>query len=186
MNEKFDIERLKGFSLSRELYDWVEAAVLAVACMLLLFTFVFRIVSVDGSSMFPTLKHADRLICSHIAYKPQYGDIVVITMPSSHNAPIIKRVIATEGQTVDIDFETGTVSVNNLVLNEAYIADLTYKNFDMQFPQTVPAGHVFVLGDNRNNSWDSRTTDVGMVDERYILGKTLYRVMPYDEMGVPD
>ena len=185
MGEKIDIERFGGFSFLRELYDWTEAAVIAVAVMLLLFTFVFRMVSVQGDSMLPTLQHENRLICSRLGYEPELGDIVVITMPTIHNEPVIKRVIAVEGQTVDIDFEIGIVYIDGAPLNEPYINDFTYRSFDMQFPQKVPSGHVFVLGDNRNNSWDSRTTDIGMVDKRYILGQTLYRLLPYDEMGVP-
>jgi signal peptidase I len=186
MGETFDPERVQGFSFLREFYDWVESAILAVACMLLLFLFVGRIISVDGSSMEDTLRHADRLIVSRLAYEPEYKDIVVVTMPNSRHEPLIKRVIATGGQTVAIDFEAGTVSVDGVMLDETYTKEPTYRKFDLEFPLTVPEGHVFVMGDNRNNSWDSRVAEIGMVDERYILGRVLYRVMPYNQMGVPE
>jgi len=185
MNEKIDTERLGGFSLSREVYDWVETMVLMTLCLLLVLTFVFRTIKVSGDSMLPNLHDENRLISSRLGYEPEYGDIVVVTKPSSHRETIIKRVIATEGQTVDIDFDIGIVYVNGQPLNEPYTFDFTYRHFDMTFPQKVPVGHVFVLGDNRNNSWDSRDSEIGMVDNRYILGKAIYRIAPFEEIGVP-
>ena len=184
MSKKFDPESLESFSITREMYDWVESAILAVVCMLLIFTFVGRMIGVDGRSMENTLFHADRLISSRIAYTPSGGDVVVVTMPGVHRAPIVKRVIATGGQTIDIDFALGIVYVDGAAQNEPYITEPTFNRFDMQFPQIVPEGHVFILGDNRNNSWDSRASQIGMVDERFILGRVLYRVLPYERMGV--
>jgi signal peptidase I len=177
LTEKFDI--------TREVYDWVESALLAVACMLLIFTFAARMVGVHGRSMEDTLHHADRVISSRLAYTPSNGDIVVVTMPGFRYDPLIKRVIAVGGQEIDIDFRLGLVYIDGMAQDEPYIKEPTHNWFDMDFPQTVPEGHVFVMGDNRNNSWDSRSTQIGMIDERYILGRVLYRVMPYDNMGVP-
>ncbi|MCL2068453.1 MAG: signal peptidase I [Oscillospiraceae bacterium] len=177
MNSKFDF--------TREAYDWVESALLAVACMLLIFTFAGRMVGIDGRSMENTLHHADRVVSSRIAYTPAYGDIVVVTMPGIRRDPLIKRVIAVGGQEIDIDFQLGIVYVDGEALDEPYTKEPTHNWFDMDFPQTVPQGHVFIMGDNRNNSLDSRSTQVGMIDERYILGRVFYRVMPYDQMGVP-
>ncbi|MFV0400628.1 MAG: signal peptidase I [Oscillospiraceae bacterium] len=186
MYENFEPE-LKGKTALRiELYDWLESAVFAVVCMIMVFTFIGRMVSVDGDSMLPTLHDEDRLISSRLFYEPQRDDIVVITKPNDRSEPLIKRVIATEGETVDIDFELGIITVDGVVLDEPFIMETTHNRFDMEFPQTVPEGHVFVMGDNRNNSWDSRALAVGMIDERYILGRVLYRVTPFDKMGSPD
>lgn len=185
MHEEFDPEEAQGFSVKREVYDWVEAGLTAVLCVILLFTFVGRTIGVDGSSMVPTLHDQDRLICSRLFYKAEYGDIVVVTKPNSRNEPLIKRVIATGGQTVDIDFDAGIVYVDGEALDEPYIAEPTHISFELSFPRTVPEGHVFIMGDNRNASWDSRAAEVGMVDERYILGKVVYRVLPLDSIGVP-
>ena len=178
-------EKPSRFAL-RELFDWVEAGMVAVACVVLVFTFAVRLAGVDGDSMNPTLYNRDRLLITRLFYTPQQGDIVVVTKPTHRNEPLIKRVIATGGQTVDIDFVSHTVIVDGVVLDEEhYIAEPTAQQYDLSFPQTVPEGCVFIMGDNRNHSWDSRDSEVGMVDERYILGKVIYRVLPYRSMGVP-
>lgn len=173
-------------SVKYEIYDWVESAVFAVMCMVLILMFIGRIVWVDGSSMEPTLHNGDRLISSRLFYTPDYGDIVVITQPNPKNEPLIKRVIATEGQVVDIDFKTGIVSVDGNQLLEPYTKEPTYSKYDVDFPIEVPQGHVFVMGDNRNDSWDSRDSAVGMVDERYILGRVVLRLMPFEDFGKLD
>ncbi len=183
MREDYEPREQIGRALLRELYDWVEAAMTAVLCVVLLFTFVMRLAGVDGDSMMPTLHDEDRLLISRLGYEPRQGDIVVITKPTRRDEPLVKRVVATGGQTVYIDFGTGRVIVDNVEQEGFGPTNLQY---DMEFPQTVPEGHVFVLGDNRNNSWDSRDTGVGMVDERYILGKVLYRVWPHGDMGRPE
>jgi len=185
MNEEFYPQESLGKSVMRELFDWVEAGMVAVVAVVLLFTFVARMAGVDGESMLPTLCHNDRLIITRMLYEPARGDIVVVTKPNSRGEPLVKRVIATGGQVVDIDFQQGVVYVDGEALDEHYVAEPTYTGYDVEFPQTVPQGHVFVMGDNRNASWDSRTSAVGMVDERYILGKVIYRLMPYTKMGVP-
>lgn len=99
---------------------------------------------------------------------------------------MVKRVIATEGQTIEIDFDRGRVYVDGELLDEPYIAEPTHNQLDFQGPQTVPEGCVFVMGDNRNASSDSRRAQIGMVDERLIVGKVLLRVFPFDSIGVPD
>lgn len=184
-SEQFDFAGQHG-AVKSDLYDWVESAVFAVVCMILVFTFLGRIVTVVGESMEHTLQNSDKLISSRLFYTPDYGDIVIITQPNDRNEPLIKRVIATEGQTVDIDFEKGIVYVDGKALEEPYTAAPTYVEFDVVFPQTVPEGKVFVMGDNRNASWDSRDSEVGMIDERYILGRTVYRISPWENRGNPD
>lgn len=185
MNEEYYPEEEKKFSLVREAYDWVEAGITAMIFAVLLFTFAGRLIGVDGVSMLPTLETGDRLIATRMFYTPSGGDIVVITDHNDRHIPLVKRVIATEGQTIDIDFEQGRVYVDGAELDEPYINEPTLSGAGWDYPLTVPEGCVFVMGDNRNNSWDSRFEGVGMLDQRYILGKVVYRLTPYDKMGVP-
>ena len=183
--QKPDDNDRRPFSLRMELIEWFEAVACALVAVVLLFTFVFRIVGVQGESMIPTLQNEDRVIISHLMYTPAQGDIIVITQPSSVNRPIIKRIIATENQTVDIDFDKGTVTVDGKILDEPYILEPATRRDadDMEFPVTVPEGKVFAMGDNRNNSYDSRKTGLGFIDERYILGKAVWRIFPFGSFG---
>ena len=132
-----------------------------------------------------TLQHNDRVIITNLFYKPGNGDIVVFQSPSeTFEYPLVKRVIATEEQTVDINFETGDVFVNGVLSHEPYINTMTTSPLDFSGPVTVPKGYVFVMGDNRNSSTDSRDNVVGFVDTRYILGKVLFILIPgADEYG---
>ena len=154
----------------RELFDWAESLVPALVFVVLLFVFAVRLIGVDGDSMLPTLQSRNYLIVSDLFYDPSPGDIVVMTKEGflinkyGREDSFVKRIIAVEGQTVDIDYDAGIRG-------------------DMQFPQTVPEGCVFVLGDNRNGSTDSRYTSVGMIDERYIVGRVLLRILPIREFG---
>ena len=176
----------------RELYDWIDAIVVTLIVVVILFTLVFRIVGVQGHSMMQTVHEGDRVIISNMFYTPAAGDIVVISRNYSNdekqidtreNEPIIKRVIATAGQEVDIDFEAGEVFVDGQKLEEAYVNTPTNLRYDIAFPQTVPEGCVFVMGDNRNNSLDSRSSTIGMVDVRYVLGHAVFRVLPFGSFG---
>ena len=137
------------------------------------FVFFFRVVDVSGSSMNPTLQNGDKMLVSRLFYTPRAGDVVVFKTDSyDPNKALVKRVIATEGQEINIDFINGIVYVNNQPVEEAYIAEPTYTKSDFIGPQTVPEGCVFVMGDNRNASTDSRKKEIGMVDTRMILGRT--------------
>ncbi|MCL2856855.1 MAG: signal peptidase I [Oscillospiraceae bacterium] len=185
MFDDYQPKETTGRAAAREICDWVEAAMMAVVCVVLLFAFVARISDVDGISMLPTLEDQDRLVITRMGMGPSHGDIVVVTLPGRYSEPLVKRVIATEGQTIDINFETGQVLVDGRELHEPYIADRTLLSYDMTFPQIVPDGHMFMLGDNRNNSWDSRDSRIGMVDNRHILGRAVFRVFPYRSIGVP-
>ena len=164
----------------RDLYEWTQALVCSVLAVVLLFTFVVRLIGVDGHSMVPTLQDGDRLLVlnSLLDDDYQYGDIVVLRKDTFMTEPIVKRVIATEGQTVDIDFDAGTVYVDGQLLEETYIREPTHLEEGLEFPVTVPEGCVFVLGDNRNDSDDSRDPDLGPVDTREILGRAVALLFP--------
>ncbi len=164
----------------RNLYEWTQALVCSVLTVVLVFTFLVRLIGVDGHSMVPTLQDGDRLLVvnSLLHHDYQYGDIVVLRKSSFMTEPIVKRVIATAGQTVDIDFTTGSVYVDDILLEEDYIAELTFQQEGTEFPLTVPEGSVFVMGDNRNHSNDSRDSHLGTVDTRYIIGKAVFILFP--------
>ena len=166
-------------------YEWLEALISSLIVVVLLFTLLFRIVNVSGPSMLPTLQSNDRVLLTSYFYQPKQGDVVVITHTAKLQEPIIKRVIALENQTVDIDFETGTVYVDGQALDESAYSenDTTTQPSDYTYPLTVPPGHLFVLGDNRAVSNDSRSSAVGMIDERYVLGKAEFVVFPFSRFG---
>lgn len=179
-------EEKKSTGFAVEIYEWLEAVAFALAIVVILFTFIFRIVSVSGPSMQPTLHSGDRIVLTNLFYTPENGDVVVVTQPNSHdNEPLIKRVIAVEGQTIDVNAETNIITVDGVALNEAYILeqDLNTSGNAYQYPITIPEGKVFVMGDNRNDSFDSRDAGLGMVDEKYIMGKAIFRIYPFESVG---
>ncbi|MBE6954913.1 MAG: signal peptidase I [Ruminococcaceae bacterium] len=174
-------------------YLLLHDVVYMVAIVTLVFTFVVRMVGVSGPSMTPTLLDGDYvLVQSNFTYKNvEVGDVVVMLVRSYDDQPIVKRVIATEGQTVNIDFWEGKVYVDGVLLDEPYINNYdlnpyqTTKDYalGMEYPLTVPEGKIFVLGDNRDHSADSRYADIGLVDERCILGRVMLIVWPFSEIG---
>ena len=168
----------------KESIEWLESISVAVIVVIILFSFFFRTVKISGPSMQNTLFANDRIVISNMFYTPKCGDVIVIsrnynnehTDVSMSSEPIIKRVIATEGMVVDIDFENGFVYVDGVLLKEDYIKNPTVNKWDVDFPLTVGENQLFVLGDNRMESMDSRDTRIGLIDERYVLGKALFRV----------
>jgi len=167
-------------STRMDLYEWLQCGVLAIVCGIFIFVFVGRTIGVDGISMMNTLHDRDRVIMTSLFYSPSNGDIIVFHSPAEHfhGTPLVKRVIAIEGQSIDINFETGAVYVDGIVIDEPHIDELTSRRNGFEGPTVVPDGHVFVMGDNRQFSTDSRSRDVGMVDMRYILGRVLLVAVP--------
>lgn len=163
------------------LYEWMDSVIIALIVLMMAFLFVFRIAGVDGSSMYPTLKDGNWVIISSFSQQAEHGDIIISAQPN-YPKPIIKRVIGVGGDTVDIDFSNHTVSVNGEILYEPYINEPTVKSYDVEFPLVVPEGYVFVMGDNRNGSLDSRSSDIGLIDERYILGKATFKAFPFGSL----
>ncbi len=169
--------------LRTELYDWLQCLVTALVGCILVFLFIGRVIGVDGNSMNPTLLNNDKIIISNLFYEPKIGDVIVLTKRSFSSEPIVKRVIATEGQTIDIDFDTGEVWRDGKLLDEPYINEPTHRYYDVNFPATVPEGCIFVMGDNRNRSTDSRASSIGFVDKRCILGRVYCEILPLSRLG---
>ena len=162
-----------------ELFAWGESLMGVLIAFVIIFTFVVRLFGVDGMSMYPTLEDRSIMLVSNLGYHPEKGDIVVLRKDGFYSdQPIVKRVIATGGQTVDIDFTAGAVYVDGQLLEEDYIRQPTYLEEGLEFPVTVPEGCVFVMGDNRNDSDDSRDPELGPVDTRQILGRAVFLLFP--------
>lgn len=169
-----------------EVYELCQMLGMVTICVMLVFAFVGRLNIVDGHSMDKTLANGEYLVVSDLFYEPTVGDIVVIHDITAYpyNNPIVKRVIATEGQVVDIDFGKWTLTVDGEVIEEPYryLDPTRFLTADYSFPITVPEGEIFVLGDNRHNSADSRQSEIGTVDERCVVGKAMARIFPLDKL----
>lgn len=181
-------------TLLHEFVDWLDVIVVAIVAVTLIFSFVFRVATIDGDSMNNTLIDKEMIIISNFAYTPKNGDIVVISRNAQNtaeaqnasNTPIIKRVIAVGGQTVNIDYTKGEVYVDGQLLNEPYISTPTTNKGSVEMPVYVPEGCVFVMGDNRLGSLDSRDKRIGkngIIDNRYILGHAVFRFLPFNKIG---
>ncbi len=172
------------FTLSQLLFDWLGTLLMAIVVILLVMTFFLRQITVKGHSMDDTLQTQDRLVVASFMYEPKNGDIVVVSHGESYNEPIIKRVIATEGQRLQINYENDEVIVDGVVLKEDYIKGRTIKlQNPTAIPDVIPKGYVFVMGDNREDSLDSRSTRIGLIPVENIIGKAFWRIQPFDTFG---
>jgi len=177
------IELTPAEKLGKELYDWMQCLITAMVVCVIVFIFLVRVIDVRGTSMNPTLNNGDKMLVSSLFYTPKAGDVVVFKKNEyDPDRALVKRVIATEGQEINIDFDLGIVYVDGEPIKEDYIMELTHTKIDFIGPKTVPDGCVFVMGDNRNASTDSRKTEIGMVDSRLILGKAYMVIYPLQAM----
>ena len=202
----------------RGLFEIMEMVCIAIGVVVLIVTFLFRFSKVDGESMTYTINENDTLLVSMAFYKPERGDVIIYQAPGYDiNKPLVKRIIAIEGDAIEINFDKWEVKVNGKVIEEDYVRYHPYlpdneddkyvslhPDYDMAhqtvgdipegdydpinkiFKAVVPEGHIFTMGDNRNNSHDSRSADIGMVDERFIVGKVVARIFPLDSIGIID
>lgn len=183
----------------QSLYEWLQVLVVVLVIIVGAFTFLVSIIGVDGSSMYPTLHDGDLMLVQRIAYSPGQGDVIVLRKDGAfENEALVKRIIATGGQTVTIDYDANTVTVDGQVLDEPYLnyeydavygSDFLAQRGDLDpawanTTFTVPEGSVFVCGDNRNHSSDSRSVYLGMVDERYIIGRVLLVFYPLGHISL--
>ncbi len=174
-------------SFKMDLYFWMQALTVALVFLVITFTLVGRVIRVVGSSMVPTLHAGDMMLLQSIAYTPQQGDVVVLRKDAFMSEPVVKRVIATAGQRVQIDYANHCVLVDGKPLDEPYINEIMIDPLSPDLTVldvTVPEGSIYVLGDNRNHSSDSRHQNLGTVDTRYILGRALCVLLPFSDFGV--
>lgn len=164
-------------------YDILRSVFISASILILIITFVFTMVIVDGRSMQHTLESGDKIIVTKMGYQPKDGDVIVVgKSEDGYSKPIVKRVIAIEGQTLKIDFENQQVIVDGKVLDEPYISSETIEG-TAEIPEVIPEGYVFVMGDNRYISMDSRYKDIGLVNVDDIVGKAVFVVFPFDRFG---
>ncbi len=164
-------------------FRWVYVLIIFFTILSIVFSVFFRIISVSGTSMQPTLDDSDIVVVNSLANTHEIGDVVIIRMGEDDDPLIIKRIIATQGQTVSIDYNTKTLTVDGKKITEPYISEMfkSEKN-EIDYPYTVPADHVFVLGDNRTDSVDSRNRNIQAISEEKILGKVILKVFPFSEI----
>ena len=188
-------------SVAKFLFDYVEMFSIALCGVLLIFMFAFRVCDVRGESMEKTLYENEKLLISNLFYTPERGDIIIFHQTGTIlNEPIVKRVIATGGEWIDIEFQTAPQKITIKIYDEhmnlietldeseyAYLNPLyPMRLSDFEYPMQIPDGYLFVLGDNRNKSTDSRSHIIGLVDERRVLGKVLMRIYPFSVAGAVD
>jgi signal peptidase I len=189
-------QKPEKFNLKKEIWEWVQAIVIALVVAFLLKNYVLTLAKVSGESMEPTLQHADRLYVNRVAYTPKKGDVVIFEPASAPGKPYIKRVIATEGDTIYIDFSKGEVYVNDELIEEPYISESTHLtgsyieflmlsgNYSRENPIKIKEGYFWAMGDNRNASKDSR--ELGQIPVDELIGHAVFRFWPLNNLGTVD
>ena len=177
--------RVNASSMVSVIFEWLEVIAQVMVFVVFIFVFMFRLMTVKGSSMLNTLHNADKVFAWRYNYVPTNGDVVVIRKYGKLPEPIVKRVIATQGQKFHIDFLTGSVYVDGKKLDESYIKEpMRFMGTEDQvIPEVIPEGKCFVMGDNRNGSTDSRWTYVGLVDYKDVMGKVCFIYFPFYRIG---
>ena len=182
-----DKDKDETITVSELLFEWAGAIFTALIVVLLILTFFVRQVTVSGGSMNDTLKNDDRLLVTNFMYTPKNGDIVIISHGSSYSDPIVKRVIAVGGQRLDINYDTNEVIVDGVVQYEPYIKGKTRQLSNSisleEYGNIIPKGYIFVMGDNREGSLDSRSRDIGLIPVSNVIGKAQLRIIPFDTFG---
>ncbi len=186
--EKTEEKAAGKYQWIADVFDVLELFTFCAAVIITLFTFAVRITIVQGPSMENTLIQNDILVVAEALYEPKQGDIVVVQnigLTPAYAQPIVKRVIAVGGQTIDIDFDNWIVTVDGKVVDEPYrkVDDSYRLTSDWAYPITVPEGYVFCMGDNRNHSADSRSWEIGLIDERCVVGHAVFRLFPFNRIG---
>lgn len=186
MKDFFSNKKQNTYTRAAEyIYSVFSTFIITILIIFAAFTFIFRLVQVEGGSMNPTLHTGDKLIISNFLYTPDYGDIIAVNKETADEKSMIKRVIALEGDKVFIDFDSHIITVNGSVIYENYeVTEPISEKGDVSFPLTVPEGHIFVLGDNRNNSVDSRYSEIGFIKTEEINGKALFRLYPIGKINI--
>lgn len=180
--EKTEKEEITKTALS-SFFHWMSGIVAVLFVIFLVVMLFFRPVTVSGPSMEPTLHDGDRLFVYSFMYEPENGDVIVARSPDGADMPVIKRVIAKEGQVVEVDYENGTVTVDGVVLEENYISGMSkVPQNEIEYPYTVPEDRIFVMGDYRDESRDSRHKTFGCIDENTVAGKAVFRFYPFSSM----
>ncbi len=165
------------------LFENLEAVVYALIVVVFFMTFFFRIISISGISMLDTLHDFDKVLVRRFNYKPKCGDVVIIRRGQYINQPLVKRIIATEGQSLNIDYKNQSVTVNGLKIKEDYLKEPMIYQSDDYIPKIIPKGYCFVMGDNRNKSLDSRSGTVGLIENKNIIGKAVFTIFSFHKTG---
>ena len=178
--DKIEIKLYQN-EVATTIFDWLSSLLMALVAVLLVMTFGFRVIDVDGQSMEPTLINTDKVVITDLFYTPHNGDIVIISHAEEYQKPLVKRVIATAGQELRLDYENNAVYVDGVRLEEDYIQGVTVAGTipAEEINGIIPEGKVFVMGDNRGISLDSRYREIGLIDESSIIGKAQLDIIPH-------